>query len=92
MRISPTLVGELAPMIEASIAGGDLDHRLAVLGDPAFEEGDCRIDWSGGGVIRDDRRCYGAKSKPCWPIASPRASNIPWPPISNNVASGETHV
>ena len=54
VRISPALVDELAPLIEASIAAGGHDQRLTVLGDPAIQEGDCRIDWPGGGVIRDE--------------------------------------
>ena len=55
VRISPALVDELAPLIEASLAAGGHDQRLAILGDPAIPEGDCRIDWPGGGVIRDER-------------------------------------
>jgi flagellar assembly protein FliH len=53
VSIAPPLVGELAPVIEASVAARGLEKRLTVLGDPALKEGDCRIDWSGGGIIRD---------------------------------------
>ena len=91
VRISPTLVGELAPMIEASIAGGDLDHRLAVLGDPALEEGDCRIDWSGGGVIRDQAllwREIEALLADCVTPGVQHSLGLPSPTIP----SGETHV
>lgn len=54
VRIAPALVDELAPLIEASIAARSHDQRLTILGDPAIQEGDCRIDWPGGGVIRDE--------------------------------------
>ena len=54
VRIAPALVDELAPLIEALIAARGHDQRLTILGDPAIQEFDCRIDWPGGGVIRDE--------------------------------------
>lgn len=53
VRISPALVDELAPLIKASVIAGGHDQQLTILGDPAVQEGDCRIDWPGGGFIRD---------------------------------------
>jgi flagellar assembly protein FliH len=53
VHISPALVDELTPLIKASVAAGGHDQQLTILGDPAIDDGDCRIDWPGGGIIRD---------------------------------------
>ena len=71
---------ELAPLIEGSIAAGGHDQRLTILGDPAIQEGDCRIDWPGGGVIRDDTllwREIDALLSECVAHGPPRSLSLP---------------
>ena len=53
VRISPALVDELAPLIKTSVIAGGHDQQLTIVADTTVQEGDCRIDWPGGGIIRD---------------------------------------
>jgi len=57
VHIAPTLLEELAPRLQRMVVGGD-PGRLRVSGDPALSEGDCRIDWRGGGLVRDQRTLW----------------------------------
>ena len=91
VRISPTLVADLAPGIEAALAANGHEKRLRVLADPAVAVGDCRIEWSGGGIVRDQAvlwreidalmaECVGAVEAP------------PATPPCPRLATGEEHV
>jgi flagellar assembly protein FliH len=91
VRMSPSLVAELAPGIEAAMAAGGRERRLRVAGDAAVAEGDCRIEWSGGGIIRDQtllwREIDALMAEYVGPVATPPAGPpYPCPP------TGEDHV
>jgi flagellar assembly protein FliH len=91
VSIAPALLGELAPVIEASAAARGLEKRLTVVGDSTLEEGDCRIDWSGGGIIRDHTLLWREIDEllaECIVQDAPRPLSLPSPAVS----SGENHV
>jgi flagellar assembly protein FliH len=91
VRISPTLVAELAPGIEAAMAASGHEKRLRVVGDTAVAEGDCRIEWSGGGIIRDQTilwREIDALMAECAGSVATRPASPPCPRLS----TGEDHV
>jgi flagellar assembly protein FliH len=91
VRISPDLVGELAPAIGASIAASRHEKRLTVIGDPAVGEGDCRIDLTGGGVIRDQALLWREIDALLTEYAAQGAARpLSLPPPA--AASGERHV
>ncbi len=57
VRISPELHAALqADLLAVAAEGGAADLR--VLADAAVAAGDCRIDWPGGGVLRDERALW----------------------------------
>jgi flagellar assembly protein FliH len=91
VSIAPALLGELAPVIEASAAARGLEKQLTVLGDSTLEEGDCRIDWSGGGIIRDHTLLWREIDEvlaECIVDDASRPPSLPYPSVS----SGENHV
>ncbi len=91
VRISPALVDELAPLIEASIAAGGHDQRLTILADPAIQEGDCRIDWPGGGVIRDEGLLWREiDALLCECVADRPPNSLSLPSVADG--TGATHV
>ena len=91
VRISPTLVAELAPVIEAAMAASGHEKRLRVVSDPAVAEGDCRVEWSGGGIIRDQtvlwREIDALMAEYVGSVAAPPAT-----PPCPRLATGEHHV
>ena len=91
VRISPTLVAELAPGIEAAMAAGGHEKRLRVFGDPAVAVGDCRVEWSGCGVVRDQtalwREIDALMAEYVGSVAAPPAT-----PPCPRLATGEHHV
>jgi flagellar assembly protein FliH len=91
VHISPTLVDALAPTIEAAVAASGHEKRLRVMGDPAVAEGDCRIEWSGGGIIRDQtalwREIDTLMAESVGSVAPPPAS-----PPHPRLATGVEHV
>ena len=91
VSIAPALVGELAPLIEASAAARGLEQRVTVLGDSALMEGDCRIVWSGGGIIRDHALLWREIDEllaECKVQDASRSASLPSP----TVPFGENHV
>jgi flagellar assembly protein FliH len=91
VSIATALVSELSPAIEAAAAARDLEKRLTVLGDPTIEEGDCRIDLSEGGIIRDQALLWREIDEllaDCIVQDAPRPLSLPSPAVS----SGENHV
>ena len=52
VRVSPELHAALQADLLAAAEGGVAD--LKVVADAAIAAGDCRIDWPGGGVLRDE--------------------------------------
>jgi hypothetical protein len=61
------------------------------MGDPAVAEGDCRIEWSGGGIIRDQtalwREIDTLMAESVGSVAPPPAS-----PPHPRLATGVEHV
>lgn len=53
VRISPTMQAELSPALQAVAAGCGADGRLRIIADAGIASGDCRIEWRGGGLLRD---------------------------------------
>ncbi|MGE5779405.1 MAG: hypothetical protein ACM30D_08850 [Hyphomicrobiales bacterium] len=90
VRISPTLVAELAPCIENAMAASGHEKRLRLLGDTTLVEGDCRIEWSGGGIIRDQavlwREIDALMAECVGRVAAPPAT-----PPCPRLATGEEH-
>jgi flagellar assembly protein FliH len=53
IRIAAPLIADLAPGIEAAAATMRPAKRVQIVGDPKVAEGDCYIEWPGGGIVRD---------------------------------------
>lgn len=52
LRVAPSLHGHFACLVEN---GG---RPVTVIADPALAEGDCRIEWAGGGLLRDEEALW----------------------------------
>ncbi|MBK8174565.1 MAG: hypothetical protein IPK66_04560 [Rhodospirillales bacterium] len=53
IAVAASLFPELGPRLEALALGNDLDGRLRITADAALPAGDCRMEWRGGGIVRD---------------------------------------
>jgi flagellar assembly protein FliH len=53
IRCTPELADAVREIALARIATSGFSGRLVVLGDPDVAENDTRIEWAGGGVVRD---------------------------------------
>ena len=59
VRMAPPLADDLATRLAGGLAGAvGLEKRVQVVGDPTIADGDCRIEWPGGGLIRDQERLW----------------------------------
>ena len=53
MRIGPDLYDIAKDKLEEIARSRGFEGRLMVLSDDGLAEGDCRIEWADGGLIRD---------------------------------------
>jgi flagellar assembly protein FliH len=53
IRCAPDLADAIRAAAEAQMATSGFGGRLVVLGDPEIENGDGRIEWADGGLVRD---------------------------------------
>lgn len=53
VRVSETIADDLRQRIKAIAAQSGFEGRIVVLADPEIGEGDGRIDWADGGIVRD---------------------------------------
>ncbi len=54
VRTAETLADPLRDRIEALAEARGLGGRIAIVADPSLAEGDCRIEWPGGGAERNE--------------------------------------
>jgi flagellar assembly protein FliH len=55
IRLAPDLLAPLSTRLQQTAGALIEAGTLAVTGDPALAPGDCRIEWAGGGVLREQR-------------------------------------
>ena len=53
VRIAPDLVEPARDRLARIAREIGLDAKIIVLGEPEIAEGDCRIEWADGGIVRD---------------------------------------
>ena len=58
MRVAPQLQAGLLADLQAVAADCGAEGRLRVLADAGISPGDCRIDWRGGGILRDQQAMW----------------------------------
>ncbi|MEO6012584.1 MAG: FliH/SctL family protein [Devosia sp.] len=56
IRCHPELADATRDIASARIATSGFSGRLVVLGDPEMAMGDARIEWSDGGIVRDEAK------------------------------------
>jgi flagellar assembly protein FliH len=53
VRVSDMLHGPAREKLDEIVHIAGLDGRLVVMADPDIADGDCRIEWADGGIVRD---------------------------------------
>lgn len=53
VRVAPELADAAKEKLSAIARERGFDGRLIVIGEPEIAEGDCRIEWADGGIVRD---------------------------------------
>ena len=72
VRIATASTCDLASRIAAAAAANGLEKSVRMLGDGSMAEGDCRIEWAGGGVLRDQERLWREIEALIDDVATPR--------------------
>lgn len=74
IRVAPSLLAELAPLLQLRAEERGLAEPLRVSADAAIAVGDCAIDWAGGGLLRDHASLWRDVTALIDETAGPRAT------------------
>jgi flagellar assembly protein FliH len=60
VRVSPTLVDAVDPVLKAMARDAGYEGRIIIIGQDDMDEGAARLEWADGGIVRDRARLEGA--------------------------------
>ena len=93
IRCNDQLSDQIKPIAEQYAHQAGFDGRLIIMGEPDIALGDCRIEWSDGGLARDfDKLCQQVEQKIEQFVSLKSPDQAPIDPIEDEAATNDEHL